>query len=77
MVEQHADRRYVDSAKEAFGGLVVKGSGVPGIFQFVQAPFDEVSAAGRVCGRRPTRSLRDFRIRITGTTLRASAVFRT
>ena len=43
MAEPEADRRYVDEAQEAFGGLVVTGGYPSCVLELVQAPLDEVA----------------------------------
>jgi len=43
MAEPEADRRYIDEAQEAFGGLVVAGCDAAGVLQPVEAPLDEVA----------------------------------
>ena len=40
MPEPEADRRDVDEAKEAFGGLVVTCGNPRGIFELIEAAFD-------------------------------------
>ena len=43
MAEPETDRRDVDEAQEALGGLVVAGGDAAGVFQPVEAAFDEVA----------------------------------
>jgi len=43
MAEPEADRRDVDEAQEAFGGLVVAGGDATGVLQLVEAALDEVA----------------------------------
>ena len=45
MAEPEADRRDVDEAQEAFGGLVVAGGDATGILELVEAPLDEIAQA--------------------------------
>lgn len=45
MAEPEADRRDVDEAEEAFGGLVVAGCDTAGVLELVETPFDEISQA--------------------------------
>ena len=76
MAGPEADRDDVDEAQEALCGFVLAGSNAAGVLELVEASLDEVaqSVKGTVHG---TRSLRDLRIGITGTTLRASMGSRT
>ena len=43
MTQPEADGRDVDETQEAFGGLVVAGGDAAGVFQPVEAAFDEVA----------------------------------
>lgn len=43
MAEPEADRRDVDEAEEAFGGLVIAGGDASGVLQLVEAPLDQVA----------------------------------
>lgn len=42
MAEPEADRRDIDEAKEAFGGLVVAGGDTASVLELVEAPLDKV-----------------------------------
>ena len=43
MAQPKADRRDVDEAEEALCSLVVTGGDTAGVFQLVEAPFDQVA----------------------------------
>jgi hypothetical protein len=42
MAYPEADRCDFDEGEEAFGGLVIAGCDAASVFQFVEAPLDEV-----------------------------------
>jgi hypothetical protein len=75
MAETEAERRYLDEAREALGGLVVAGYGAVGGLQRVEELLDEVSLLVNGAST-ATRSLRLLCVEITCTTLRASMVLR-
>lgn len=43
MVEPEADRRHVDEAQEALGGLVVAGGNAVGVLELVESALDKVA----------------------------------
>ena len=45
MADPETDRRDVNEAEEAFRGFVVAGRDTPGVFEFVEAAFDQITQA--------------------------------
>lgn len=43
MADPETDRRDVDEAEEAFRRLVVAGLDTPGVLEFVEAAFDQIT----------------------------------
>ena len=76
MAEPEADRSDVDEAKEALGGLIVAGGVAAGVLQLVETPLDEIAQQVE-CAVDGHAQLPGLARRMTGTTLRASIVFRT
>jgi len=71
MAQPEANRRNINEAKEAFRNLVVAGCDMPDILELAEAAFNQVpQAIQRMAYTDPL--LRDLRIEITGSTLRAS-----
>ena len=47
MADPETDRRDVNEAEEAFRGFVVAGRDTPGVFELVEAAFDQITQAIR------------------------------
>ena len=76
MAKPEADRRCVDEAQEAFGGLVVAGGDTAGILELIEAPLDNVPQSVEPAIDSDTEPAR-FAFGTTGRMLRASMVLRT